>query len=159
MRRTREIIGLPVLGMQSGLRIGWVQDVVYDEKTNEVTGVLLENHLFQAAKGIPRTEINAICKDALTVKKEEPLAILGTHISQKIGNRVYSQDGDARGTIQDVYLDDEGRQVVAFEVSDGLLADLLQGRGMILRQHVMADGKDQLIVDASVCPWENGEGG
>ncbi|MDR3271493.1 MAG: PRC-barrel domain-containing protein [Peptococcaceae bacterium] len=147
MRRTREIIGLPVLSLHSGQRVGWVQDVIYEEKNNEITGIILESHFFQSAKGIPRKEIQLIGKDALVIDSEELEEIPGVHVTQKIGNHVYNQDGDERGTIQDIFLDDEARTVAGYEVSDGLIADLLQGRGMILQQQVYSDSKDTLVVE------------
>jgi len=71
-----------------------------------------------------------------------------------VGNEVYTQGGDARGTIEDVFLDDSVEKMVGFEVSDGLFADLLHGRGTILRSRVMIDGKDILIVDNQVSPLD-----
>ena len=155
MRRTREIIGLPVLDLKSGDSIGWVQDVVLDDQKDEVVGILLEGgHFFQSTKGIPRKAIVAVGKDAITVREKTVEGLTGTRWSDKIGNEVYTQGGDARGKIEDVFLDDSVEKLVGFEVSDGLFADLLQGRGMILQPHVMVDGKDILIVDNQVSPLD-----
>ena len=38
MRRVREIVGLPVLDIESGDSIGWVQDLVLDNDKDEVVG-------------------------------------------------------------------------------------------------------------------------
>ena len=74
--------------------------------------------------------------------------------SQKIGNQVYTQGGDGRGTIEDVFIDDSTQHITGFEVSDGLFADLFLGRGSIPEQQVIVDGTDILIVDDGVTPWE-----
>ena len=161
MRRTREIVGLPVLDLSSGDSIGWVQDLVLDNDKDEVVGILLEGgHFFQSAKGIPRKDIITFGKDALTVKRKLVEELKGTRWSDKVGNEVYTQGGEARGTIEDVFLDDSVEKMVGFEVSDGLFADLLHGRGTILRPRVMIDGKDILIVDNQVSPLDQAnEGG
>ncbi|EGW40367.1 PRC-barrel domain-containing protein [Desulfosporosinus sp. OT] len=161
MRRTREIIGLPVLDLKSGDSIGWVQDLILDNDRDEVVGILLEGgRFFQSSKGIPRQAIVAIGKDAITVKEKTIEELKGTRWSDKVGNEVYTQGGDARGTIEDVFLDDSVEEIVGFEVSDGLFADLLHGRGTILRPHVMINGKDILIVDNQVSPLDQAnEGG
>ncbi|ODA41753.1 PRC-barrel domain-containing protein [Desulfosporosinus sp. BG] len=161
MRRTREIIGLPVLDLKSGDSIGWVQDLILDNDRDEVVGILLEGgRFFQSSKGIPRQAIVAIGKDAITVKEKTIVELKGTRWSDKVGNEVYTQGGDARGTIEDVFLDDSVEEIVGFEVSDGLFADLLHGRGTILRPHVMINGKDILIVDNQVSPLDQAnEGG
>ncbi|MDR3543345.1 MAG: PRC-barrel domain-containing protein [Desulfosporosinus sp.] len=161
MRRTREIIGLPVLDLKSGDSIGWVQDLVLDNDKDEVVGILLEGgHFFQSSKGIPRQAISAVGKDALTVRENTIEELKGTRWSDKVGNEVYTQGGDARGIIEDVFLDDSVDKIVGFEVSDGLFADLLNGRGIIFRPHVMIDGNDILIVDNQVSPLDQtNEGG
>ncbi|HEY8875695.1 MAG TPA: PRC-barrel domain-containing protein [Desulfosporosinus sp.] len=161
MRRIREIVGLPVLDLKSGDSIGWVQDLVLDNDKDEVIGILLEGgHLFRSEKGIPRKAIMTVGKDALTVSSKTVEELKGTRWSDKVGNEVYTQGGDARGTIEDVFLDDSAEKMVGFEVSDGLFADLLHGRGTILRPHVMIDGKDILIVDNQVSPLDQvNEGG
>lgn len=160
MRRTREIVGLPVLDIKTGEQIGWVQDLAFDAESNRVTGVLLEGgHFFHPKKGIPRQAVAFMGKDALTVSTVQLEEIKGTLWSQKVGNHVYSEEGAARGRVEDVFLDDSGERIVGYEVSDGFLADLFQGRGTILQQHVIVDGEDVLVVDDQARPWgENGGG-
>ncbi|HBP63934.1 MAG TPA: photosystem reaction center subunit H, partial [Desulfosporosinus sp.] len=105
MRRIREIVGLPVLDLKSGDSIGWVQDLVLDNDKDEVIGILLEGgHLFRSEKGIPRKAIMTVGKDALTVSSKTVEELKGTRWSDKVGNEVYTQGGDARGTIEDVFL-------------------------------------------------------
>ncbi len=161
MRRAREIVGLPVLDLKSGDSIGWVQDLVLDNDKEEVVGIILEGgHFFRSEKGIPRKAIVTVGKDALTVCSSTVEELKGTWWSKKVGNEVYTQGGDARGTIEDVFLDDSAEKMVGFEVSDGFFADLLHGRGTILKPHVMIDGKDILIVDNEVSPLDQvNEGG
>lgn len=155
MRRSREIVGLPVLDLKSGNSIGWVHDLVLDNERDEVVGVLLEGgHFFHSAKGIPRKAIVTVGKDALTVNEKTVEELKGIRWSEKVGNQVYTQGGDARGTIEDVFLDDSIEKMVGFEISDGLFADLFHGRGTILKPHVMIDGKDILIVDNQVSPLD-----
>lgn len=160
MRRAREIVGLPVLDVRSGDHVGWVQDVVFDKAQDQVVGIILEGgHFFQSDKGIPRHAVVAVGKDALTVNSVDQAALTGVKWSQKVGNQVYTQGGEAKGTIEDVFLDDSAEHITGFEISDGLFADLFQGRGTISEQQVVVDGKDVLIVADGVTPWEeNNEG-
>jgi uncharacterized protein YrrD len=161
MRRIREIIGLPVLDLKQGDSIGWIQDFVLDNNRDEVVGILLESgHIFHPTKGIPRKTIVNVGRDAVTVQEKILEELNGTRWSDKIGNEVYTQAGDSRGTIEDIFVDDSVEKLVGFEISDGLFADLLHGRGTILRPHVMIDGKDILIVDNQVSPLDQAnEGG
>lgn len=161
MRRAREIIGLPVLDINNADTVGWVQDLILDNEKDEVVGILLEGkHFFQSSKGIPRKSIETAGKDALVVRDKIAEELKGTRWSDKVGNEVYTKGGEARGTIEDAFLDDSLEKIVGFEVSDGLFADLLHGRGTILKPHVLIDGNDVLIVDNQVSPLDEiNEGG
>ncbi|MEA4900427.1 PRC-barrel domain-containing protein [Desulfitobacterium sp.] len=160
MRRARDLIGLPVLDLKSGNAIGWIQDVVFDSTAQRVSGLLLENgHIFRTGKGLPRSMVAAVGKDALTVKDNVVQDIKGIKWTEKVGNQIFTQGGEAKGTIQDVFLDDSAESIVGFEVSDGLFSDLIQGRGAILQENVMIDGKDVLIVEDHISPWDHREGG
>lgn len=155
MRRAREIVGLPVLCLQDGNQIGWVKDVVFDEANRKISGILMESaSFFHSAKGIPREHIEVFGKDAVTVKEHVVQKLQGVKWSQKVGNQVFTQSGEAKGTIEDVFLDDFVENIVGFEVSDGLFSDLTEGRGTILQANVMVDGKDILIVEDQVSPWD-----
>ena len=160
MRCTKEIIGLPILDLNNGDQVGWVKDVVFDQEKDVVAGVILEGgHLFSSNKGIPREALVSVGKDAVTVSNSSLKEIIGLKWSQKVGNQVYTQGGDTRGTIEDIFLDDSAEQIVGFEISDGLFADLMEGRGAIFKQHFMVYWKDILIVDDQVSSWDGSNRG
>lgn len=155
MRCARDIIGLPIIDINNGDQVGWVKDVVFDKEKDLVTGFLLEGaHLFNANKGIPRHNIISVGKNAIMAFNISYKEIFGLKWSQKIGNQVYTKGGDVKGTIEDVFLDDKAENIVGFEISDGLFADLMDGREAIFKQHVMVDEKDILIVDDQVSSWD-----
>lgn len=154
MRRTREIVGLPILDVRTGDQVGWVQDVVFDNREERVIGIILEGtHLLRPDQGLMRSELVAVGKDALTISKRQLEDLPGVRWSQKVGNKVFTRGGEAQGTIEDVLLDDAVEHIVGYEISDGLFADLFYGRGAIWQNNVMVDGKDVLIVDDRVSPW------
>lgn len=160
MRRAREIVGLPVLDIRSGNQVGWVQDMVFDAQEDQVLGLILEGgHFFQSDKGIPRNSIVSIGKDALTVDGTELQSLKGVKWSEKLGNQVYTQGGEAKGTIEDVFLDDSTERITGFEISDGLFADLFVGRSSVSEQQVVVDGTDVLIVADEAAPWSTEDKG
>jgi len=159
MLRARDIVGLPVLNLKTGDCVGRVQDIVFDNE-NKVLGIVLEgNNWLRPTVNIPSELICAVGKDALTVKDYAIQEIKGMLWSQKVGNEVYTQNGEAQGTIADVFLDDSMHEIVGYEVSDGLFMDIVRGRGAIFQENVMMDGKDVLIVDDGASPWNQNEGG
>lgn len=149
MRRMREIIGIPVISVKTGERFGWVKDVVFNDKSNKVVGVILEKDslLNRSIGGLSRESIIAVSKDSLTVDKPEIREITGSCWSQKVGSSVFDGKGELKGTVGDVFVDDEMKNVLGYEISDGLFSDLFQGRGAIFEENILAEGEDIIVVE------------
>ncbi len=149
MKRMRDIIRLPVLKLETNEHLGWVKDILFDEKKSTVTGISLEKDSFLTPRThfISRDDIVVCAKDGLKVKEFTKEKVHGTPWSHKIGNKVYNAQGQQMGTVGDIYVDNTFREVTGFEISDGLFADLLDGRGSILEESIIAEGKDVIIVE------------
>lgn len=149
MKRMRNIIRLPVLRLETGEHLGWVKDIIYDEKKCTVNGIVLEKDSFLTPRTqfISRDDIVVCAKDGLKVKEFTKEKVNGTPWSHKIGNKVYSVQGQQIGTVGDIFVDNLFEKVTGYEISDGLFADLLDGRGAILEESIIAEGKDVIIVE------------
>ena len=149
MRRMRDIIRLPVLSFETGEHLGWVKDILFDEKKNVVTGIILEKDslLRHQTQHISRDDIAACAKDNLNVKRISTAKVAGTSWSQKVGSRVYSAQGELKGTVGDIFVDKDFKEVTGYEISDGLFADLFDGREAIFEENIIAQGKDVIIVE------------
>jgi len=146
----KEIVGLPVLNVKTGDRFGWVKDIVFNDKSNNIIGIILEKDSFLGhdTGGIKRNSIFAVGKDALTVNEIFDLEeIIGCCWSQKIGNTVFSDKGDIKGTVGDIFTDDLVNIVVGYEITDGLFSDIFNGRGAILEKNIIAEGKDVIVIE------------
>ena len=149
MRRMRDIIRLPVLDEQSGEHLGWVRDILYDEKKCTVNGIILEKDSFLTEHNLylSRDDITSCAKDNLRVKDLDDKLVTGMTWSQKVGSKVYNVRGDLRGTVGDIYVDNEFRKVIGYEISDGLFADLVDGRGAIFEENIVAEDRGVIIVE------------
>lgn len=154
MRRMRDIIRLPVITDNSGERIGWVKDIVYNEKNNTVTGVILEKDslLSPELKKIARDDIISFGKDSLSVEKQSRKKVSGKCWSEKVGSKVYSGEGEIKGTVGDIFVDNLVKNIVGYEISDGLLADLFNGREAIFEENILAESQDVIVIEGGSLP-------
>jgi uncharacterized protein YrrD len=154
MRRMRDLIKIPVIDQNSEQRLGWVKDILFDEKGNIVTGIIMEKEsLFKSRQEIiSREDILFFGKESLSVTKQSRKKVQGTCWSKKIGNKVITGNGEIRGTIGDVFVDNLVHMVLGYELSDGLFADLLNGREAIFEENILAEDQNVIVVEGGSRP-------
>src|SRR5690606_483497 len=80
-----------------------------------------------------------------------PPSAPGLHLLAKndglCGRRIIGEDGREIGTIGDVVVTDEPKAVWGFEVSDGILMDLLDGRSVIEARGAQLYGDAVMLTD------------
>ncbi|MBO8163888.1 MAG: PRC-barrel domain-containing protein [Brevibacillus sp.] len=160
MQRALDLLGLPVVCLQSGEQIGTVRDILIDEQWRTLGVVLEEKSWFQPGTFIPFALIHAVGDDFLTVQSKdvvtslEPLAesgVLGFAGGSNClrGKPVMTERGECLGTVEDVYFTSNWEKLVGCELSDGWIADLTEGRKRLPLSFRMVVGKEALIVPPS----------
>jgi uncharacterized protein YrrD len=149
MRRMRDLIRLPVIGQNTGEKLGWVKDILFDEKASVVTGIIMEKEslLKQQQRKIARADILSFGKESLLIDKITRKKCVGTCWSEKVGTKVFDGDGEIKGTVGDVFVDNLVESVLGYEISDGLLADLLKGREAIFEENILAESRDVIVIE------------
>ncbi|SEM73173.1 PRC-barrel domain-containing protein [Lihuaxuella thermophila] len=158
MRKSQEVIGLPIIHLSSGKKIGTVTDLLFDG-SQQLRGVLVENGGFlKKRRYIPAESITSIGKDAVIVDNmhavlpldsvaEQWTGILSGHKRLK-GRPVVLSNGCEIGMIENVYFLEEVGTLIGYEISDGILNDLRQGRKMLKSTQPLIWGEDVLIASA-----------
>lgn len=155
MRRTREWIGLPVLELETGERIGVVTDVYFDSEQHTAKRLVIERTgIFAGNAAIPLVDVRSVGEDAITIEmaslcekwQNQPgeLSLVSGDDSW-VGKELYTENGTILGAVADVYIGEESDNIVGYEVSDGLLADLVAGRKWLPFVHTVQVG-EQIIV-------------
>jgi uncharacterized protein YrrD len=153
MRKARDLVGLPVVELSSGEHIGEVRDVLFDG-VGEFHSLLLERGgLLFSAKVLPKVGIRAIGQDAVTTESRQAIAALREELSEltsllegNVGKDVLTEKGHLLGTLEDVYLDDNLNTIVGYEISEGFLADLKEGRKVMRACSKIMIGQDTVLV-------------
>jgi uncharacterized protein YrrD len=158
LRKARDLIGLPVLSIDTGKLEGHVKDLLIDD-TWKLRGIVLEvRHWFSSLRYIEWENILGCGEDAITIPNESAIQIMedDSHqlafISGKLklkGLPVITVGGHQLGMVEDVYLEPEmGKQILGYELSEGFISDLKDGRKWLPLPKMATRGEDAVIVPA-----------
>lgn len=159
MRKAYELIGLPVLDMKSGKRLGRVRDLILDAHWLAQGLLLDENTWFAPARYVPWVEVAAFGDDSVmvlecsSVRKYDPKAdhYLLIRCRRKVkglqGLPLVTEEGVHLGHVEDVYFSQKmEKRIISFELSDGLLNDWREGRKQLPIPVGAAKGEDVILV-------------
>ncbi|MBP1930462.1 PRC-barrel domain-containing protein [Ammoniphilus resinae] len=167
MYKANDVIGLPVIDLQKGQELGIVRDVLFDQGWT-FQGLLVEvKTFFRRGRFIPSDSIHAIGGDCVTVSDSESLQWIsgfehlnGLKNGQKtlLEKSVITPDGSILGHVEDIYFQEElaspgdissereYSSIVGFEISDGFLTDLKEGRKTIKPLQQVNIGEDAIVI-------------
>jgi uncharacterized protein YrrD len=156
LRKARDLIGLPVLTVDSGKLLGHVKDLLITQDW-QIKGIVLETkNWYTSSRYIEGTDIIACGEDAITIPNENAIRTLDDADeltsfmsgSQKVrGLPVITIGGQQLGILEDVYLkSDWGKQIVGYEISEGFITDVKNGRKWLPIPEQAVKGEDAIIV-------------
>lgn len=162
MRNSQDVLGLPVLTIRSGKEIGMVRDLLFDNRQSLI-GLLIESKGWTKRRHyIPMERIASFGSDAVTVDSEDALKTLTAEHDDVVGVcsgkhklkglPVITSTGDELGRLENVYFMEEVGTLVGYELTDGFLTDLKEGRKTLHTEESITWGNDALIIPGSVKP-------
>ncbi len=162
MIRLQHVIGLPVFEMDAGKLVGHVQDAWFDEHWR-LDGIILNagRRFLTAMKAVLWSDVLICGDDAVLIMNEASIRktkIAEVQRSFHTGTirlkdlPIVTEHGEQLGRVSDVYFDDlQGTQIVGYELTDGFIADLMEGRKWLPAPQNSEDvmlGEDAIIVPA-----------
>ncbi|TCP54550.1 uncharacterized protein YrrD [Tumebacillus sp. BK434] len=158
MRKARELVGLPVVELARGEHVGEVRDVLFSAEGTLHSLLLTKATVLTASKILPKAKLHALGQDAITIRQDNEIeefrdetGLIRSLVQgdvQFVGKEVLTQDGTYLGTVEDVYLDENLNTIVGYEVSEGFLVDLKEGRKVLHAHPEIMVGQDTLLVPA-----------
>ncbi|WP_413382203.1 PRC-barrel domain-containing protein [Alkalihalobacillus sp. 1P02AB] len=155
MRTFSTLEGLPVIDVGSGNEFGAVLDLICDE--GRVSSIVIDKRgWLNRHYLIPIEEIHSIGNDGIMVTDLQKLHHYtdaekhrlhlkhGKH--QFRGKLLLSTEGEKLGLVEDVYFNEELGTITGYEVTDGLLSDLIEGRKVIRGGGKLVVGKEKAIL-------------
>ncbi|WP_248927343.1 PRC-barrel domain-containing protein [Paenibacillus hamazuiensis] len=156
MRKARDVIGLPVISVDTGRQVGSSQDLLLNEEW-EIEAIQMQVKMwFSSVTYVEWNDVLALGEDAITIPSEDVLkameddlplfSLVGGHKKVK-GMPVITVNGQQLGIVEDVYLDDLlGKHVIGYELSEGFITDLKEGRKWLPVPETVILGEDAIVV-------------
>ena len=158
MKKTKEIVGLPIISISDGIEVGKVKTVIINAEKGAIDYVVVDSGIqILSAKVIPTEYVLGIGEYALTIENEDaindiskiPAAIdlLQKNIQVK-GTKVLTKKGRLLGEIGDIYIDEEDNcSIIGLEY----IADITQKSIRIIpRESIITFGKNLVVVKEDV---------
>ncbi len=158
MKKSKEIIGLPIISISDGTEVGKVKTVIINAEKGAIDYVVVDSGIqILSAKVIPTEYVLGIGEYALTIENEDaindiskiPAAIdlLQKNIQVK-GTKVLTKKGRLIGEIGDIYVDeDDNCTIIGLE----FIADITQKNIRIIpRESIVTFGKNLVVVSEDV---------
>ena len=166
MRDVNSIVGLKVISVEEGRDLGTVSQAVVDLTSGSMMGVITGKGA--AAKGIWADDIQVLGVDAIMIAHRDsahPLSEMPA-LEEKARDaaegpvEVVTDTGKRLGTLGNIYLSDDTRAVLRYEVSGGAWRDVTEG---VLELPIIPGtkhGRDTVIVPAAeISNLAGGSGG
>ena len=140
LHRYSEVLNLPVLCADSGKKTGVVKDIIFSPGSREVKALLLEH------KGLSLNKKVVFLKELLSLGSEAAIVNNSSSVSDMdrsayteafhdegslLGLKVFSKGGGELGVVKDVLFDYQTGKIEGFEISDGILQDVVSGRKIL----------------------------
>lgn len=155
-RRGQELIGLPIVELEEGELVGKLVDINFSPEQKQLVGVIVENkRIWKQARLIPQEKLHILGKDIIIIENKRDLTQAEKSLeslnsgAKVMGKEVITEQGEVLGLVEDVLVD-QGQNLVGYELTDGLIQDILAGRKIILFDEIeLTYGRDIIIATKS----------
>lgn len=153
MKKSQEIIGLPVFSIINGMKIGQVKDLVINPEEGKVDYILVSNgSWYVGARVLPFKDVMGIGEHAVTTESEAMLLtitdagnannLLERNIEVK-GNRVLTNKGNLIGVVSEYEVDENTGKIHKLEYKTAQDESKID---IILAEDVLTFGSDVIVV-------------
>lgn len=151
MRRARSIVGLPIISLGEGLRVGEVRDLIFDPENRSVAALVVSEASWRRdAELVPIEKVRSFGRDAITIVdltgvikargRSDLVKLLASGV-QLDGLLAMTEGGNYLGVIEEVLLGPRG-QMLAYEISVGFAKDVNRGKVFLPADDLMTVGQD-----------------
>ncbi len=164
-RSVKGLLGQPIISLDTGKRVGTIQELLYDTADHRVCGVVLSRAPgASSARVVTIEHIALFGQDVTLIDSEQAISEMNIAAQQPrqrlaaslIRTQVITTDGRRLGEVADIELDQRGL-ATGYQLAQNVVTDTLRGRLRVPVQHVRAIGPDAILVEpASPSPHSNG---
>ena len=163
MKKSADILRLPVISISEGKQVGTVKDLVIDASQGAVVALVVDDgSWYLGAKVLPFNAITGLGESAVTLEAASIMILVTTlpRLEQLmsagvkvIGARTLTRSGHMGGKVVEISIDESGR-ITSCEVEETIVE-----RIQIPFQQIVTFGKDVLIISETMDPVNRGQMG
>ena len=154
MKKSIEIIGLPVISITEGRELGMSKTLLIDSKNGTIAAITIEDEdWYRGVKLLPYSSVIAIGEDAVTVTNSENIltledagdyeAMMDANI-KIIGTKAITKSGTIQGKVVEIYVGENGKiEKCEIEGRDGSLSE-------ISSEQISIFGKQVTVIDSDL---------
>ncbi|WP_027405877.1 PRC-barrel domain-containing protein [Anaerovibrio sp. RM50] len=163
MKKSIEIIGLPVISITEGRELGMSKGLLVDAKNGAIAAIIIEDEdWYRGVKLLPYSSVVAIGSDAVTVVNSETILTLEnagdyeTMMDENvkvIGTKAITKTGTIQGNVVEIYVGDGGKiEKVEIEAADGSLSEITSDQISIFGKQVTIIDSEKKTDELSTAP-------
>ncbi|QNG61115.1 PRC-barrel domain-containing protein [Bacillus sp. PAMC26568] len=146
---------MPVVDIGDGSFVGTVSDICFDAHGCFLGLLMDEKGLFRKGRIFPADSIFTIGQDSIMINGRSNLKSLSEfrkayflQSHQRLQYKaVYSTEGEKLGLLADVYFSEHVGTIVAYELTDGFFADMMEGKKKLEPPGSLTISKDAIVMD------------
>lgn len=145
MRKGRDFLDKPIIDIGSGKLLGYVKGFKAGEN-GKLAGIFMDD-MQKKPIFIPFEKVSNLGRDAVLVNGymyQQPEEEQSENKYK--GSLVMTISGNNMGTIDDIVFEEKDGSITGYEVSDGLLMDVMIGRKIISVSNVISYHNDTVII-------------
>lgn len=153
MKKSVEILGLPVISITEGRELGMSKTLLIDAKKGTVAAITIEDEdWYRGVKLIPYESVIAIGDDAVTVTSSENILTLDDAGDYEqllddniriIGTKAITKSGSIQGKVSELYIGDDGKiEKCEITAPDGTTSE-------VTADQISIFGKQVTVIDPS----------
>ncbi len=156
MYKGKNIIGKPIVSIESGEMLDKIRDIFFDAQNKKILGFLAdEGGLLSSARILPFESVHVIGPDGILVPTADAItrakdaahaeAIMNED-NVVVGTKIMTDDGKDLGKINDIFFDELTGTIEGYEVTGGIFADAVSGKSYLPSPGSFRIGKDVAFV-------------
>jgi len=153
-KSAKKLIAKPVYSISEGLLLGYVKNIVIDNKEKCVLALITERRrMTREEKIIPFAHLQSIGEDAVTINKAAHAEVKPNlpqivrqmnNPLQVVGARVFSVGGKIIGKVIDFYFEEDTGKISALEIGEG---NLLKEKVLLPGKYIITIAGGTIMVD------------
>jgi uncharacterized protein YrrD len=168
MLKGNAVLGMPVLSRQDGQKIGATRDIVIAKDHSRIVAFILdEGGLFSAATAVGMDNVVSFGKDAMIITDSKAVVRVDHFPEVKaimedrdglVGKQVFTESGDLKGKVEDIYFDETTGNIVGLEVEGKFTSKHANASVQLRPSDIVSIGPDAVVINMASVPTLEAQG-